>query len=249
FPVLTREINHKTSIRLIEKVQNSQVKGFIFLSTCSSYGIADGLATEETSLNPLSLYAETKVKVEKYLMNKSRGLDWVICRLSTAYGSSLRMRFDLTVNDFAMKAFTKKYLDIFLPHSFRPYIHVFDIARVIVKIVEKFDEIKNNVFNIGFEGENYRKIQIAEIIRKLIPETEIEIVKSGRDLRDYQVDFSKLKKLLNIKNIYTVKNGAVEVLKLLRDRIIKNPYESRYYNTMPNLEKEELATEILTKND
>ncbi|MFH1318649.1 MAG: SDR family oxidoreductase, partial [Candidatus Omnitrophota bacterium] len=155
FPELTKKVNYEASLSLIEKARNSSVKGFIFLSTCSNYGSSSNMAKEDMPLNPLSLYAETKVGVERYLMDKTQGLDWVICRLSTVYGVSPRMRFDLTINDFALNGYLNKYLDIFLPLSFRPYIHVFDVAKVILKITENFSKVKNNVFNVGFNGENY----------------------------------------------------------------------------------------------
>lgn len=235
YPDLTYKTNYEACINLAELAQEYKVKGFIFFSTCSNYGIATGFAIEETEVKPLSLYAETKVKAEEYLMNKIRGLDWVICRLSTVYGVSPRMRFDLTVNDFTMNAYMKKYLDIFLPYSHRPYIHLYDVTKVIMELLKNFEKVKNNVFNIGFNGENYQKIQIANIVKENIPDTKIEIVKTGSDLRDYQVDFSKLKKFLNIKNTYTIKNGVEEVLEVLKGKIITNPYENYYYDTLPDI--------------
>lgn len=238
FPELTQKINYEASVNLISKALEQKVKGFIFFSTCSNYGVSDGIASEETPLKYQSLYAETKVNVEKYLVENGNGLDWVICRLSTVYGASPRMRFDLTVNDFTAKAYMEKYLDIFLPYSYRPYIHVSDAARVVIEIVKNFEKLRNNVFNIGFNGENYQKIQVAEIVKKLVPETKIEIVKSGADLRNYQVGFSKLQEFLNIKNAFTVEDGVKEVLRLLEDRTVSDPYESCYYNTTPALEAE-----------
>lgn len=234
FPALTREINFRASMQLIKKVRNFKIKGFIFLSTCSNYGVSESLVNEDSPLKPLSLYAETKVNIERYLMDKVRDLDWVICRLSTAYGSSPRMRFDLTVNDFTLNAYMKRYLDVFLPYSQRPYTHVFDIANIIIQLIKNFKITKNNVFNIGFNAENYQKIQIAEIVNKFVPGTKIEIIKSGMDLRDYQVDFSKLKKYLNIKNFYTVKDGVKEIIGLLRLNIINDPRDKKYYNIYPN---------------
>ena len=239
FPDLTYKINYEACVNLAELAKENGVKGFIFFSTCSNYGIANGLANEETELKPLSIYAKSKVKAEEYLMSEIKGLDWIICRLSTVYGVSSRMRFDLTVNDFTMNAFMKKYLDIFLPYSHRPYIHVYDVARVIMELLKNFEKVKNNVFNVGFNGENYQKIQIASIIKENIPDTRIEIVKTGSDLRDYQVDFSKLQRYLNIKNLYTVNDGIKEVLEILKDKIITDPYKTYYYNTQPDISREE----------
>jgi len=134
-----------------------------------------------------------------------------------------------------MNAYMKKYLDIFLPHSHRPYIHVYDVAKIIMELLKNFEKVKNNVFNIGFNGENYQKIQIANIVKENISDTKIEIVKAGSDLRDYQVDFSKLKKFLNIKNTYTTKNGVEEILEILKNKLITNPYKDYYYDTLPDV--------------
>lgn len=238
FPELTRAINYEATINLIEKAKNFAVKGFIFLSTCSNYGVVNGMANENTALKALSLYAKTKVEVEEYLIEKAKTIDWLILRLSTVYGASRRMRFDLTVNDFTLNAYKNKQLNIFLPYSYRPYIHVFDVARTIFALFNNFDKVKRNIFNVGFNGENYQKIQIAGIVKKFIPDTEIKVVKSGVDLRDYQVDFSKLKRFLNLKNKFTVENGVKEILNLLESKKIKNPMEKHYYNTSPDLEVE-----------
>lgn len=238
FPKLTSEVNHKASINLISKASKHGVKGFIFFSTCSNYGVSKGAANEETPLNPLSLYAETKVNVEKHLMNEAKGIDWVICRLSTVYGPSFRMRFDLTVNDFAMNAFNTKYLDVFMPYTYRPYIHVFDVANTVLEIINKFEKVKNNVFNVGFEGENYQKIQIVEAVKKFIPDLSVDIVEKGKDLRDYQVDFSKLQRYLGLKNSYTVEDGVKEVIEILRQGFITDTQNRIYYDTYPDLGEE-----------
>lgn len=236
FPELTYNVNYKASLELINKLRKKKrVKGFVFLSTCSNYGKSERLMTENAPLRPLSLYAETKVNVEKYLMDEIKDLDWVICRLSTTYGSSPRMRFDLTVNDFTINALINKCLDIYLPHTYRPYIHVFDVAEIILKIIENFDKVKNNIFNIGFEGENYQKIKIAEIVKKFIPDMSVMVSREGADPRDYQVDFSKLQRYLNIQKTHSVEDGVKEIMGLFNSGLIKNYSDRKYYNTYPNL--------------
>jgi nucleoside-diphosphate-sugar epimerase len=235
FPELTIETNFNASVSLIEKARKSNVKGFVFFSTCSNYGVANGMATEESALNPLSAYASTKVDVERYLMDKVNDMDWVIGRLSTIYGVSPRMRFDLTVNDFTMVAFTQKKLDIFLPESYRPYIHVFDISNVMMTILDNFSKVKNNVFNIGFEGENYQKIQIANAVKAVLPDTQINILREGGDLRDYQVDFSKLHKYIDIKQVFNLEKAVNEIYFILQSGLIVHPEAPVYYNTTPNM--------------
>jgi nucleoside-diphosphate-sugar epimerase len=235
FPEDTKSINETASYQLIDLARERKVKGFIFFSTCSNYGIANDLATEETPLSPLSLYAESKVNVERYLTEKVKDMDWVIGRLSTIYGASPRMRFDLTVNDFTLNGWKKKYLDIFLPESYRPYIHVFDLANVMMNIIANFGTVKNNVFNIGFPGENYQKIQIANTVKKYIPDVKIDILKEGGDKRDYQVDFSKLHKFISVKQIFNVDKSVAEIFEMLEKGYITDPDSPVYYNTTPKL--------------
>ncbi|MBN1797205.1 MAG: NAD(P)-dependent oxidoreductase [Spirochaetales bacterium] len=234
FPDLTSMINQEAAINLIKLCEMNRVKGFVFLSTCSNYGVSDGLATEKSELKPLSLYAETKVSVEQYIMQQAKGVDWVIGRLSTVYGVSPRVRFDLTVNDFAMNGYRNNFLDIFLPLSYRPYVHVWDLARVLLTIIEKFKSVKNNVFNIGFPGENYQKIKIAEAVKKYIPDLKINIVKEGGDLRDYQVDFSKLHGMIKLKREYDAQKCIGEFINVFEQGIINDFDNPVYYNTSPD---------------
>jgi len=235
FPKIARNVNYDASIRLINMARHAGVKGLIFFSTCSNYGISGGIANEETALKPLSPYSEAKVEVERFLMDEVKDIDWSICRLSTVYGVSSRMRFDLTVNDFTLNAYINHYLDIFMPYTYRPYIHVFDVANVIVNIIERFDKVKNNVFNVGFDGENYQKIQVAEIAREYISDVNIEVVDRGKDVRDYQVDFSKLREYLGIKKTHTLRDGVKEIISLLKMGLINDPKDNIYYNTLPNI--------------
>jgi nucleoside-diphosphate-sugar epimerase len=235
FPELTQKINYDASIALFNKAVAMQKKGFIFFSTCSNYGSVEGIATEESELKPLSLYAETKVHTEQYIIDNHKDLDYIVCRLSTVYGVSPRMRFDLTVNDFTLNAYRKKYLDIFLPESYRPYIHVFDLANIILNLLQNFDKVKNNVFNLGFKGENYMKIEIADAVQKHIDGVKIDILKEGGDLRDYKVDFSKLYSYLGLTNLFNVEASVKEIVEILQAKIITDFDQPVYYNTTPNL--------------
>ncbi len=235
FPELTQRINYDAAIALFNKSVEMHKKGFIFFSTCSNYGAAIGTATEESELKPLSLYAETKVHTEQYIIDNHKDMDYIVCRLSTVYGLSPRMRFDLTVNDFTLNAFRKKYLDIFLPESYRPYIHVFDLANTILQLIYNFEKTKNNVFNLGFTGENYMKIEIADAVQKHISGVEVDILKEGGDLRDYKVDFSKLYSYLGLKNIFTVEKSVKEIVAILDSKIITDFDNPVYYNTSPDL--------------
>lgn len=234
FPELTQKINYEAAVSLFEKARETHKKGFVFFSTCSNYGVSDGMASEDSPLKPLSLYAETKVGTENYILNHSVGMDFLICRLSTVYGLSPRMRFDLTVNDFTMNAYRNKLLEIFLPESYRPYIHVFDLAKTVLGLLDQFEQTKNNVFNLGFQGENYQKIQIANAVKKFLPDVDIRILKEGGDLRDYQVNFSKVADFLGLKNSFHAADGVREITEILNAGLIRDFDNPVYYNTSPN---------------
>ena len=235
FPHETKTINFDASQLLLTMSQKNNVKGVVFLSTCSNYGVSDGLAEENSPLNPLSLYAQTKVEVEQMLINETYNLNWIVGRLSTVYGSSPRMRFDLTVNDFTLKAFKDKYIDIFLPKSYRPYIHVYDLSMVITELLISFETTKNNVFNIGFENENYQKIEIANSVLEHVPDLKIDILKEGGDKRDYQVNFAKLHKFINVQKKYNVKKSVNEMLSLLKQYVITDYDNEIYSNSTPRI--------------
>ena len=237
YPTLTQYTNVTVAKNVIAKCIEFGIKGFIYFSTCSNYGIAENrLANEESVLNPLSFYAKTKVEIENYLIEKSKNLNWIICRLSTVYGLSPRMRFDLTVNEFALKGVKEKYIDIFKPESYRPYIHTYDLANIVLEILKDFPILKNNIFNIGFNGENYPKIQIANIIKELIPSVKIDILNSGGDNRDYKVDFSKIHKFIKLNRHYDVKKAVKNIIRVLESGIIKYPLADEYYNTKLDIE-------------
>jgi len=234
YPELTVKINWEATKKVIDRCREKKIN-FLFYSTCSNYGISEGMATESSELRPLSPYAETKVQIEKYLIDEVKEIDWFIGRISTAYGLSPRMRFDLTVNEFALKGFRNKYIDIFKPESYRPYLHIFDMSHITMEVIQNFDNFKNDVFNIGFEGENYQKIQIANAVKKLIPETKIEILMSGGDNRDYQVDFSKINKKLKYKNYFNVEKSVEEIVLALRQGLFPNVEDPVYSNTTPDI--------------
>jgi nucleoside-diphosphate-sugar epimerase len=164
-PEETQKTNVLSTRRLIELVVGKHARKLVFVSTCSNYGkVQDGrMATEDDHLNPLSLYARTKVDVERYLTDEiAESVDWTILRFATVYGLSLRPRFDLTVNDFTLHAITDKKLVIYLPYSRRPYVHVLDAAGALQLVLEKQNGTRWQIFNVGANDANYRKVEIVE---------------------------------------------------------------------------------------
>lgn len=227
----------KTNLEATKKIINLAVKKkiekFIFASTCSNYGKCreQEPATEEFEINPLSLYAKTKVQIEKYLANEVKDeLDWTILRFATVYGISPRLRLDLTVNDFTMRAVVDKKLVIFLPKSNRPYVHVRDVGKAVQLVLSSVNSTAQEVFNVGDTKENYQKIDIANKIKKIVGDFSVEFVKKGKDLRDYKVSFEKIKRKLNYRTTRTVSDGIKEIAFIVKNRIVTDFDNKEYYN-------------------
>ena len=231
-PELTSGTNLNGSYNMIDASQKNKVKKFIFVSTCSNYGKIDtsAMANEESLLNPISLYAKTKVEIEEHLIENENGLDWTILRLATAYGVSPRMRFDLTINDFTAQMYQNKTLLVYGEQFWRPYVHIQDIAEGIFLVMSKSDLTRHEIYNIGDTDENYRKIDVVNLIRQYIPSSEIKFVSKLEDPRDYRVCFDKAREQLGLEPKWTVNDGVEEVIKILKTQIIVDVENSVYYN-------------------
>jgi len=204
YPEQARQINEFGSINLINTLKHYQINKFIFASTCSNYGIysGDSAATEEAPLNPLSIYAETKVAVENYLIQLKDNLNYspTILRFATAYGIGHRTRFDLTINHFTRDLALGKNLTVYDEDTWRPYCHISDISRAIITVLESPKElVEFQIFNVGSNQGNHSKRAIIEIIQQHLPEASVEYGSGGNDPRDYQVDFSKIESVLGFE--------------------------------------------------
>ncbi len=235
-PDLARAVNLQASVELIEASRRAGVKRFIFASTCSNYGkMKDSSAyvDEESELSPVSLYAETKVAVEKALLASGRDDGWcpTPLRFATVFGVSQRMRFDLTVNEFTMELLTRKYLKVYGEQFWRPYVHVRDAARAIQLVLDSAAEkVAGNVFNVGATDQNFQKQQLVEMIRPYVPDAVVEFVHKMEDPRDYRVSFARITDQLGFRITRTVAQGIEEVAHLVRSGVIVNFGDGRYRN-------------------
>ncbi len=220
-PEAAYDINFIGTKKLYQLALKKKIPKFIFASTCSNYGISgDTFANENSKLNPVSLYAESKIDCENYLETAAQSCTKAISlRFGTAYGISERTRFDLTVNSFSYEAYKYKKLTVFAENTWRPYIHVEDMSNIVVEMLEK-KQIQNNFekYNAGFTKENFTKRQIVEKLIHLLPSLEVEFIPYDNDKRNYKVDFSKIEKFLNLKNEYTVIDGFKEILSALESK-------------------------------
>lgn len=220
-PAAAYDINFNGTRKLYQLSLKNKISRFIFASTCSNYGISsDTLANENSKLNPVSLYAESKIDCENFLESQAKtNTKAISLRFGTAYGISQRTRFDLTVNSLGYEAYKLKKISVFAENTWRPYIHVDDMSNIVLEILGK-DNIKNNFekYNAGFTKENFTKRQIVEKLVYLLPFLEVEYIPYDNDRRNYKVDFSKIEKFLNLKNQYSVIDGFREILSALETK-------------------------------
>ena len=212
-------MNREASFALLDRARAAGAARFIFASTCSNYGkMADMsvLATERHELRPVSLYAETKVAVERELLSgRHAALNPTVLRFATLYGLSPRMRFDLTVNQFAAEMQTRGELTVFGEQFWRPYVHVHDAARAIVACLGAgVETVAGEVFNVGATDQNFRKSDIVEMVQKRLkaPASVTRITKV-EDPRDYRVCFDKIARTLGFSPRHTVESGIAEVIR------------------------------------
>lgn len=234
---LAIKTNFESSKNLLEKSKNSEVSKFIFASTCSNYGKMDdpeAYVDENSKLAPVSLYAELKVKFEKYMLGEMKKLDGfspTSLRFSTVYGLSPRMRFDLTVNEFTKDLALGKELIIFGEQFWRPYCHVKDFSNAFITVLNSPNEkVAYNVFNVGDTKENYTKQMIVNEIKKVLPNSKIKYVKKNEDPRDYRVNCDKIKNELGFKISMTVPDGIKEIKRVIQENLIQDPEDQKYYN-------------------
>lgn len=228
--------NAEATQRVYEQADQAGIKRFVFASSCSNYEISagDSPLDEGAPLNPQSLYAETKVFAERYLLTQGEGTCApVIFRMATLYGLSPRPRFDLLVNQFVCDAFLRRELLIYQRGYLRSYLHVRDaVEGIILALQAPEDKVRGQAFNLGSEAGNCTKDEIASLILKRLPETRVRYkdMTFGGDMRDIRVSFEKVRNQLGFKARYSLDDGVREVLHALRDGLIREPQTERYRN-------------------
>jgi nucleoside-diphosphate-sugar epimerase len=230
------QYNVEATKMVFEQAAGLGAERFVFASTYSNYGLsADGKpVSEESALNPQSLYAETKIAAEEYLLaQKDSSCAPIIFRLATLYGISPRTRFDLIINQFVLDAFSNRELIIYQRGYSRSFVHVQDVVRGIsmgIKAPEK--KVRGQIFNLGTEKGNYTKDEIVGLVVKRLPDTVViyKDLTFGGDMRDITVSFEKIQRVLGFEATLTADDGVREVVHALRTGLIRNPHDERYRN-------------------
>ena len=233
--LLSHEINVEGSRALTRDASEAGVERFVFASTCSNYGrMADPTVPidEGGELRPVSLYAEQKVGIERELLAMASADFSPTClRFATVYGVGPRMRFDLTVNEFTRDLWSGRQLEVFGERFWRPYIHVRDAARAICAVLEApTADVAGHVFNAGHSDENYRKLDLVELMTAALGRGDVAYVERDEDPRDYKVSFEKIRASVGFEPDRRVADGIEEIVDALEARTFGDPFDSRFSN-------------------
>jgi len=239
-PKLGKSINYDAFFDLVDVSKNSGVRRFIYASTSSVYGIKEEEnVTEDLPLEPLTDYSKYKALCEEVLLReRESGFVVLILRPATVCGYSPRLRLDLTVNILTNHAVNNRKITVFGGQQKRPNIHIEDMANLYVKALEWPDEaIDGKVFNAGYE--NYRIIEIAEMVRSVVGK-DVEIVTTPTDdHRSYHISSEKIERELDFVLQHTIEDAVRDLVVAFQDGKIPNPMtDIRYYNikTMQHLQ-------------
>ncbi len=218
-PNITYEINHLGSVRLANLAKTMGVRRFIYMSSCSVYGVAtEGDVTEASSINPQTAYADCKTLVERDVkLLADDDFSPTFMRNATAFGASPRMRFDIVLNNLAGLAWTTKEIAMISDGTpWRPLVHALDICKAIVCAIEApRDIVHNQIFNVGDTANNYRVKEIAEIIANSFPGCKLSFGDNGADNRSYRVSFEKINTVLpGFKCDWNAQLGAQQLFEL-----------------------------------
>jgi nucleoside-diphosphate-sugar epimerase len=231
-PTETLETNVLATQALASAAKLQHISRFVYASTCSVYGVGGDLLDENSRLNPVSLYARSKIASEEII--RKMGDEYfapTILRMGTLYGYSPRMRFDLVVNTMTMKSFLEGKIQVFGGSQWRPLLSVDDAADVYVRCIEAdLKNVGNQVFNVGSDQQNYQIDEVAGRVSKALGGIPILRDNTSLDARDYRVSFAKVTDVLGFRPASSVENAATTIVGRLQDGTIRNPTQRIYYN-------------------
>lgn len=251
-PSATRSINYKGTVRMAKLAKEMGVKRFIFASSCSVYGAGNNLLlNEESPVNPVSLYAKAKLMAENELLKMAdNDFTVTILRNATVYGLSERMRFDLVVNIMTLHAFKNKKIYISGGgEQWRPNVHVQDVSSAFIKVIDApAEKIQKQIFNVGSDEQNYKVIQIANMVKKVMPDTSIENIPTDPEKRNYNVSFRKIREVLGFSVRKNVNDGITDIRSALENGVVTDSLKTKtldYYKYL--LEANNIMQDVTRK--
>ena len=229
---LTVDINLMATRMIAEVCKGFEVDRFVFASTCSVYGASDDLLDEYSKLNPVSLYAKTKIACERLLIGMAGAyFSPVILRFSTIFGLSGRTRFDLVVNLLTAKACFDKHITVMGGDQWRPFLHVEDAARsILAALLAPKEIIRGETFNVGSNELNYTLMDMSRVIAAKVPDARLEEMGAQQDRRNYRVNFNKIVKLLKFHTKWSLEAGVDHVVRAIHSGEVKDYHDPRFSN-------------------
>jgi nucleoside-diphosphate-sugar epimerase len=229
-PDRTMNVNYLSTDLLLSACRGAGVKRLVFASSCSVYGAnGDGRLHEDSYINPVSLYARTRVMSEDLLLKAASEIEVVILRLATVCGVSPRMRFDLMVNTMTAYAQVQKTVRVTGADLWRPHVHVQDAAACFVRASEA-EVASGSVFNVGSDEQNFTIGDVANKVAERIPGVRVEHASSNGDRRSYRVGFERIRTELGFRPRYMVENAIDEVRQLLASGQVADFMDNRFHN-------------------
>ena len=241
---ISESVNLDGTMHVARLAKAAGVSRFIFDSSCSIYGAGGDAVVDETSpMAPVSLYARTKIEAEAELA-KLNDADFAVITLrnATAYGLSSRMRFDLVINLMTLRAYTTRRIHVLGGgKQWRPLVHVNDIASAHLAVMEApLDLVRGEAFNVGADDQNYQIYRIAQMVRDVVPHTDLDVVPDDVDKRSYHVNFDKIERVLDFKVTRSPYEGIVEVKQALDRGAVDDGVRTRtvdYYRYLLEAER------------
>lgn len=235
---LTVEVNLTATRAIAEVARARGIQRFVFASTCSVYGASDLVMDEHSQLNPVSLYAKSKVASERVLHELADShFKPTVLRFGTVYGLSGRTRFDLVVNLLSAKAVEDGVITVFGPDQWRPFVHVADVAQAVSKVVEApLESVGNRVFNVGSNEQNTTLGDLGRLIQTKVPTAELVVSDGDGDRRNYRVNFDRIRRELGFKPEWSLTVGIDQVIRACRSGTIDN-YQGVQYSNVKSLQE------------
>lgn len=233
----TLNLNYESSKILTEICNFYEVEKLVFASSCSVYGAStSGYLTEDSPLNPVSLYARTRIYSENYILDNSKITSPTILRLSTVFGFSPRMRYDLVVNTLLIRALKDKKFSVFGGDQWRPFVHCYDVARAFKLAIESDRKATHKqIFNVGSDDMNFTIDQIGDKVSAKFPHAEYNTVDEDVDKRNYKVSFDKITTKLGFEKKYDIEMGLNEMIEKINEDDSLLDYEDKIYSNFSQL--------------
>lgn len=236
-PEETVNLNYTATKLLVDACNFHGVRRLVFASSCSVYGASNqDLLTERSRLNPVSLYARTRVLSENIIFDRYDEVEPVVLRLSTVFGLSPRMRFDLVVNTLTVRAVVDGKISIFGGDQWRPNVHCRDAARAFMMALEAPARVvAGEIFNVGGESLNHKIGEIGKIVARTVGDVDVAIQDEINDPRDYRVGFEKIRRAFGFVPEMSVEDGVREVAEAVRRDAALQHYQSSVYSNVQAL--------------